>query len=281
MTVLTFPSVCGKSDKALLIGDEEVHRPGQTQPPPPPPPPPPYHPSSLENGNGGLACGKRPKICIHGRIYQIQLLRNIVQIAVGILVFLLFFYFAIIMLCRVYKCDSYHPTHRMNTQDNDVAAEDTVPCKSYTSYAAAENDMLSMPPSSPPPSNSNNRVITMVVYPVEGSTEQKLPHMIINKSARFVHDFSVNITGIIDMENQRCYVMPLIRSYVDPPESLYDMLIKMVSGYYSSDINRMLKNFRMVKPALDDLSDYGMYISKDCADYPTFKLEKNTMTDSP
>jgi len=134
-------------------------------------------------------------------------------------------------------------------------------------------------PSSPPPS-SKDMVISMVINPVEGII-RKVPKITINKSTRFLHDFSINITGIVDFENQRCYVMPLLRNSVEPPDSLYDMLLKMSSGYYSVDINKILSNFHMVKPAITNLSDYGMYISKDCADYPTFKLEKDVATDSP
>lgn len=97
--------------------------------------------------------------------------------------------------------------------------------------------------------------------------------IIITKSARFIHDFSVNITGIVDVEGQRCYVMPLMRNSVSPPISLYDLLFKMSSGYYSMDIKKVIGHMQIVKPALKDLSNYGLYISKDCADYSTFKLE--------
>lgn len=31
---------------------------------------------------------------------------------------------------------------------------------------------------------------------------------------------------------------------------------------------------RVVKPAIKDISEYGIYIAKDCQDFPTFKLEK-------
>lgn len=95
----------------------------------------------------------------------------------------------------------------------------------------------------------------------------------ITKSARFIHDFSVNITGIVDVEGQRCFVMPLMSNSMSPPASLYDLLFKMSSGYYSMDIKKVIGNMHVVEPAIKNLSDYGVYISKDCADYSTFKLE--------
>lgn len=30
---------------------------------------------------------------------------------------------------------------------------------------------------------------------------------------------------------------------------------------------------RVVKPAIEDLTEYGIYIAKDCAGYPTYRLE--------
>lgn len=276
MTVITFPSVSGKSsDKAPLVGNEEVHN-GQTQPPPPP-----YHPKFLETGDGGLpnnknngnGGGRLTGICFHHTAEYRRLMRKMAKISIIVLGFILILYFTIDTLCK-----SYVQGIQQKQQQQDTEDDAAVPCKSYSSYAAAESDMLSLQPS--PPQISKNLVVSLVINPVEG-TMNKVPQIIINKSARYLHDFSLNITAIIDFENERCYVMPLLRNSVEPPESLYDMLVKMSSGYYSVDINEILSNFHMVKPAITDLSDYGMYISKDCANYPTFKLEKDIVTESP
>lgn len=35
-----------------------------------------------------------------------------------------------------------------------------------------------------------------------------------------------------------------------------------------------MHNMRVVKPAIEDLTEYGIYIVNDCAGYPTYKLEK-------
>lgn len=44
-------------------------------------------------------------------------------------------------------------------------------------------------------------------------------------------------------------------------------------GYYAVDTSNLLHNMRIVKPAIEDLSEYGIYIAKECANYPTYKLE--------
>lgn len=116
------------------------------------------------------------------------------------------------------------------------------------------------------------------VLEVDDDGQGKPSPVTITRSARFIHDFSANVTGIVDVAGKRCFVMPLVRDAVSPPSSLYDLLLKMSSGYYTVDIERILDSMRVVKPAVEDLSDYGVYISNDCANYATFKLEKIVVT---
>ncbi|XP_050528720.1 uncharacterized protein LOC126898569 [Daktulosphaira vitifoliae] len=108
----------------------------------------------------------------------------------------------------------------------------------------------------------------------DDSYEKIAPSLPNANSARFIHDFSANVSGIVDVEGKRCFVMPLNRSSVLPPTSLYDLLFKMSSGYYSVDTKNMMHNMRIVTPAVKDLSNYGIYVAKDCAAYPVYKLEK-------
>uniref|UniRef100_A0A2S2NJ35 Integral membrane protein 2 n=1 Tax=Schizaphis graminum TaxID=13262 RepID=A0A2S2NJ35_SCHGA len=276
MTVLTFPPVCGKPDKVPLIGDAEIRQ-GQTQLPPS------YHPKFLETGDGGLPNTDSNdndddgsvKTCYYRSPEYRRGIQKMVKITAILFGVLLILYFTIDTYCQLYA-------QELLQKQQDTVDDATVPYKSYSSYAAAESDMLSLPSStsSPEPNDSENVAIYLYVNPILESLNED-PQIIISKSARFLHDFSINITGIIDFETQRCYVMPLLRNSVEPPESLYDMLLKMSSGYYSVDINKILSNFHKVKPAISDLSDYGLYISKDCAEYLTFKLEENITTESP
>lgn len=39
-----------------------------------------------------------------------------------------------------------------------------------------------------------------------------------------------NYTAIVDVSNKRCYITPLDRSLVVPPQSLYDLFMKMRDG---------------------------------------------------
>lgn len=94
------------------------------------------------------------------------------------------------------------------------------------------------------------------------------------EASRFIHDFYSNYTAIVDEKNKRCFVMPLDRSVILPPKSLYDLLFKMQDGYYSIDTERVRREMQVVQPAIDDLESYGIYIAKECYGFTSYKLEK-------
>lgn len=101
-----------------------------------------------------------------------------------------------------------------------------------------------------------------------------VPDFVGGKRSRFIHDFNSNKTGIIDLDGKRCFVMPLNRSQVLPPKSLLDLVQKMWSGYYELDTSVLHETMRVVVPPIDDASQMGVYIQKECAGYPIYKLEK-------
>ncbi|CAH1737656.1 unnamed protein product [Aphis gossypii] len=283
MTVLTLPSVGAKPDKVPLIDEAEVLGQDNARSPPT------FHPKFLEAGGaGGLPHSNgTPFIpCYQRRAEYKRMAQKMTRITTIVVGVMLILYFTIDILCKSYVQEIQQKQQAIEDQAAAAAAaaaSAAVPCKSYSSYAAAESDMLTMPsPSSPDP---DPQIITLFSMVIKGDgsvkTLPKAPPITVNKSARFVHDFSINITGIIDVENRRCFVMPLLRNYVHPPEALFELLYRMSSGYYSVDINKILSDYRMVQPAISDLSDYGLYISKDCADLTTFKLEKDVVTESP
>ncbi|EEC02163.1 conserved hypothetical protein, partial [Ixodes scapularis] len=57
--------------------------------------------------------------------------------------------------------------------------------------------------------------------------EIEVPDFTHGRRGRFIHDFAVNKTGIVDMDGQRCFVMPLNRTLVLPPHSLFDLIVRM------------------------------------------------------
>uniref|UniRef100_T1IBW2 Integral membrane protein 2 n=1 Tax=Rhodnius prolixus TaxID=13249 RepID=T1IBW2_RHOPR len=57
-----------------------------------------------------------------------------------------------------------------------------------------------------------------------------VPEFSGDKNNKFVHDFSVNKTAIVDTNGERCFIMPLNHSIILPPATLMDLVKKMREG---------------------------------------------------
>jgi integral membrane protein 2B len=104
----------------------------------------------------------------------------------------------------------------------------------------------------------------------------EVPNFSHGRRGRFVHDFAKNMTGIIDVEEGRCFVLPLNRSQVLPPQSLFDLVVKMRTGYYDVDTQIVRDMYRVVTPPITDFKSLGYYIGRECAKLPTYRLERIT-----
>lgn len=96
-------------------------------------------------------------------------------------------------------------------------------------------------------------------------------------SNRFVHDFYSNYTAIVDVDQKRCYIMPLDRSLVLPPRTLKDLILKMSDGYYAMDMEKIRRDMTVTGPMLERDS-LGEYIKQECDNYDLYKLEKAPAT---
>lgn len=106
--------------------------------------------------------------------------------------------------------------------------------------------------------------------------EIEVPDFTHGRRGRFIHDFAVNKTGIVDMDGQRCFVMPLNRTLVLPPHSLFDLIVRMRAGYYEVDTEIVRERMRVVTPPILDFRDLGYYIARECSSLPTYRLERMT-----
>lgn len=94
------------------------------------------------------------------------------------------------------------------------------------------------------------------------------------RSGRFIHDFNTNKTGIVDITGQRCFIMPLNRDNVLPPKSLFDLIQKIWDGYYKVDTEIVRETMKVITPPIEDASEAGNYIAKECSGVPIYRLEK-------
>jgi len=94
------------------------------------------------------------------------------------------------------------------------------------------------------------------------------------RRSSILHDFEKNYTAIVDMDEDRCYVMPLNRKLVRPPKDFWDLISKLRSGYYLPDAELVKENYRVQQPAITNLSPFGYYIWRDCRRRDTYILQK-------
>ncbi|XP_023209896.1 integral membrane protein 2B-like isoform X1 [Centruroides sculpturatus] len=104
----------------------------------------------------------------------------------------------------------------------------------------------------------------------------EVPDFSQGRRGRFIHDFSVNKTGIIDLDGHQCFVMPLNRSLVLPPHSLFDLVVKMRAGYYDVDTEIVRETMQVMTPPIKDFKTVGYYIARECSKMPTYRLERVT-----
>uniref|UniRef100_A0A8D8RPT9 Integral membrane protein 2 n=1 Tax=Cacopsylla melanoneura TaxID=428564 RepID=A0A8D8RPT9_9HEMI len=103
--------------------------------------------------------------------------------------------------------------------------------------------------------------------------KMSVPEFERGRNSKFIHDFSVNMTGIIDIAGERCFVMPLDRTVVLPPQSLKDLIEKMAHGYYTINPSQLSETYRALEIPVD-ADTLGPHITQACDSYPIYKLEK-------
>nr|BAN21229.1 conserved hypothetical protein [Riptortus pedestris] len=112
-------------------------------------------------------------------------------------------------------------------------------------------------------------------FEIEDNYEKiSVPDFSGGRRSKFIHDFKTNKTGIIDVDGHRCFVMPLNRTLVLPPETLIDLVKKMREGYYEVDTGYVRETMQVITPAVEDRASLGRYIEQECFGFPIYKLEK-------
>ena len=58
---------------------------------------------------------------------------------------------------------------------------------------------------------------------------------------RYMHDFKINTTVIVDTLAKRCFLMRLDRNLIPAPRSIYEILAKMRNGAFDVDYEEIRK----------------------------------------
>ncbi len=74
---------------------------------------------------------------------------------------------------------------------------------------------------------------------------------------RYLHDFKMNQTAIIDPDGNRCFVMPLDQDEVPKPKSFLQIIKNLKHGVYGLDIAEVRVDTRVVLPPIEDPEYFG------------------------
>jgi len=91
--------------------------------------------------------------------------------------------------------------------------------------------------------------------------------------ADIVHDFERRLTAYLDLNLNKCYVIPLNTSVVMPPKDLMELLEKIKMGSYLPQ-SYLLHEEMVVTERLHHVDQLGYYISSLCHGKETFKLQR-------
>lgn len=91
---------------------------------------------------------------------------------------------------------------------------------------------------------------------------------------RYLHDFKVNKTAIIDPDGGRCFVLPLNREEISPPRNLMDIISKLKNGAFELDLDEIRLDTKVILPPLSSFEGYGYFIERSCSQFTTYRLEQ-------
>jgi len=107
----------------------------------------------------------------------------------------------------------------------------------------------------------------------------KVPELGLGRPARFIHDFGLNLTAILDMESHDCYILPLNRSVVKPPKDLFELIRGLNDGTFTVDGDAVRETYIANPLAMPDPSTLGPFIARECRGLPTYMLiNRDTMS---
>jgi hypothetical protein len=103
----------------------------------------------------------------------------------------------------------------------------------------------------------------------------EVPAIMDFRRSTVVHDFERNLTAIVDRDRARCYVLPLNRTVIKPPQNFMDMIHKFQSGYYLPNAEILHENYRVATPRVEDMQPFGYYIYMECKYFDTYRLVRD------
>ncbi|XP_069745786.1 integral membrane protein 2B-like [Narcine bancroftii] len=100
-----------------------------------------------------------------------------------------------------------------------------------------------------------------------------VPEFADGDPADIVHDFHRGLTAYLDLELNKCYVIPLNSSIVMPPRSLFELLVNIKAGTYLPQ-SYLIHEEMVVTDYIKNVDELGFFISRLCRGKESFKLQR-------
>jgi len=92
---------------------------------------------------------------------------------------------------------------------------------------------------------------------------------------KYIHDFKMNKTLILDDENNRCFIMELNRNEIKPPRDFMEFISRLENGIYQLNLNEVRHETRVVLPPIEvSWMEYGVPIANNCQKRTSYRLEE-------
>lgn len=108
----------------------------------------------------------------------------------------------------------------------------------------------------------------------------EVPRFGPNRPAIFIHDFKQNLTGIADLVGDQCFISPLDRKRIAPPNSFEDLVKKMEEGYYEQNAGVVRERYQVRLPPLTPSQLWDLestMIFQQCEDKVSFMMDRVTV----
>jgi hypothetical protein len=102
-----------------------------------------------------------------------------------------------------------------------------------------------------------------------------VPSVLNSRRAIILHDMEKGLTVIVDQDHGRCFIMQINATLVKPISDFYNLVQNNKAGYYLPDAILLHDSYRLQKPAIDDVSQFGRRIAAECQYYDTYRLTRD------
>ncbi|KAM8976589.1 integral membrane protein 2B [Pelodytes ibericus] len=100
-----------------------------------------------------------------------------------------------------------------------------------------------------------------------------VPEFADSDPADIVHDFHRKLTAYLDLNLNKCYVIPLNTSIVMPPKNFLELIVNIKAGTYLPQ-SYLVHEQMVVTDRIENINQLGSFIHRLCRGKETYKLQR-------